>query len=402
MALVTPRNIDKYLTSRYYDASRPGAFTSVSKLYQAIKKENKYDIPFERIREWGQKQDAITLNTRPIKKNKPIRKVITGLSNSLWDCDLMQLNQERFVKANAGYSFVLVCVDILSRFARVAPLKSKSAKDVVLGFDKVLKDVDYRVGSIRCDRGKEFTCQPVKDLMKKHSINLYFTNASTKSNYAEIFIKNLKRRLFRLFQHRSSYEYLDKLPDVIRSYNTTTHSSIRMAPADVGEENEKEIWNRTYFPPADYKKAFREAANTKRIKKKKKTFEFAVGDEVRVSYLKEPFSRDYDEKYSGEVFKVRKRRLDQGIPIYFLTDYGGDEVKGAFYERELKKIIFDRNALFKIDKVLKKRKINGRPQSLVQYQSWPKKYAEWIDDKGIVSLTGDNKRSKRKRGDTEN
>lgn len=383
-----PKDINAYLTSRYYDINKPAAFTSVSKLHQAIKKEGKYDIPLNLIKEWGMSQDAITLNTRPIEKNKVRRKVVSGLRQSLWDCDLLQLNQKRFVEANDGYSYILVCVDVLSRYGHAVQLKSKGSQDVLNGFDHVLKQVNYKVRSIRTDNGKEFTNRIVKDFMKKHSINLYHTSSSTKSNYAEIFIKNIKRRLFRIFQFNNSYRYLEDLQNIIKSYNNTTHSSIGIAPADVNKKNEQEIWDRTYYPPSNYKKIFLKAVKTngKRYKKKKNIFKYNIGDTVRIIYSRQLFDRDYDEKYTGETFTITRKRIAQGIPIYFLKDYSGEDVKGGFYSWELKKIVFNKDGLFKIDKVLKKRKRKGKSESFVHFQSWPKKYDDWVNSDNIVSL----------------
>lgn len=382
-----PSNLSRYLASRYYNPSKAGAFTSPTKLYKTIKREGQYEIPLKDIQDWAASQDVITLNTRPIQKTSPRRRVVTGLKDCLWDCDLLQLDGQRFSQANEGTSYILVCVDIFSRYAYAQPVKNKGGKEVLQAFQTIFERAPQLPKSLRCDNGKEFTNRSVRSFMKEKGINLYFTKASTKANYAEIFIKTLKRRLFRLFQHRSSYTYLDKLDGILKSYNNTLHSSINMAPSQVQNSDQKELWTRTYYPPKAYRAAFlkarqRAATSTRRPK----VFRFEVGDTVRVSYLKQTFARDYDEKYSGEVFTVRGRRLDKGIPIYFLKDYSGEDVEGAFYQWEIKRVSFDPDAQFKIDKVLKRRRYKGRPQSLVQFQSWPAKYNQWLDDKDIKDL----------------
>lgn len=381
-----PSNLNRYLATRYYDPSKPGAFTSPTKLYKTIKREGRYDVSFKDIQDWAASQDTITLNTRPIQKTTPKRKVVTGLKDCLWDCDLLQLDGVRFSSANGGMTFILVCVDILSRYAYAQPIKNKGAKEVLRAFETIFDRAKQQPKSLRCDNGKEFTNRTVQAYMEQKGVHLYFTKASTKANYAEIFIKTLKRRLFRLFQHRSTYAYVDKLDAILASYNNTLHSSIDMAPSQVQGTDQQELWNRIYYPPKAYREAFIKARQRTTRARPKTPFRFNVGDTVRISYLRQAFTRDYDEKYSGEVFTVRRRRLAKGIPIYFLTDYSGEPVEGAFYQWEIKRVIFDPNSHFKIDKILKKRRHKGRQQSLVQFQSWPKKYNQWLDDKDIKRL----------------
>lgn len=388
-----PEDIDSYLDKRYYDIRSPAAFTSVRKLYDTIKSEGIYDIPLKRIREWGMSQDAITLNKRPVYKGLKRRKVVTGLTDCIWDVDLLQLNQERFVKANGGYSYIIACVDILSRVGHLSPIKSKSAHDVLKGFENLFQRTDRRPSNIRSDRGREFTNKAVREFMKNRGIHMYFTNSSTKSNYSEIFIKNIKRRLFRIFQHRISYKYIDILQDIEDSYNSTFHNSIQMSPLDVNKQNQQNVWFQQYFPPQDYKRGFKEAMKLRRRRARGaavgggRPFKFQVGDTVRVSYLKDAFTRDYDQRYSGEVFTVTSRRLDQGIPIYFLNDYSQEPISGAYYGWELQRVKFDPDQAFKIDKVLKTRKRGKIKESLVRFLHWPDKYNQWIPTANIETLT---------------
>ena len=42
-------------------------------------------------------------------------------------------------------------------------------------------------------------------------------------------------------------------------------------------------------------------------KRKNNFFAFKVGDKVRISHLQSSFQREYDIKWSGEIFKISKR-----------------------------------------------------------------------------------------------
>jgi ribosomal protein L21E len=386
-----PKDINSYLTARYYNASKPGSYSSIHKLYKSIQHEGIYDISLDQIKQWAMSQEVVTLYQRPTFKNRVRRKVVSGLRWSLMDCDLLVLNQERYTAANEGRGYILVCIDILSRYAAVASVKTKSGPDVLSGFKEIFNRIGKFPVSVRADFGKEFNNAHVTNYMRKHGVNLYYARSSTKANYSESFIRNLKSRLFRVFQHRNTYRYLDILQKLVESYNSTFHSSIEMAPSEVNSQNEQEVWFRKYFPPASYKEAFIKANRLQRSRKSSKIhdkhlFRYKIGDHVRISTLGDKFTRDFDTKFSGEVYTVTGRAISQGIPIYYLSDQHKKKIEGSFYEFEMQGIYFNPKQTFKIEKVLQTRTRKGVKESLVKYQFWPASYNQWLPTKSIKQL----------------
>ena len=63
---------------------------------------------------------------------------------------------------------------------------------------------------------------------------------------------------------------------------------------------------------------------------------------------------------------------------YKLTEWNGMPSKGSFYEQDVQKVVVPDDALFRVDKVLK-RKGN---QVIVAWKGWPKKYNSrvWKND----------------------
>ena len=105
-----------------------------------------------------------------------------------------------------------------------------------------------------------------------------------------------------------------------------------------------------------------------------------MGDFVRVTYLTHVFTRDVDEKWSGEVFKVVKRFRREGIPLYKLQDFFDEAIKGTFYAQELQKVAINEEQMWKIEKVLKTRKRRGKKEYFVRWKHWPKKFDSWVKD----------------------
>ena len=58
----------------------------------------------------------------------------------------------------------------------------------------------------------------------------------------------------------------------------------------------------------------------------KKKFKFNISDRVKISHLKNMFDKEYTEKWSGEIFTVINRKLNQNIPMYELKDYNNEVI----------------------------------------------------------------------------
>ena len=75
--------------------------------------------------------------------------------------------------------------------------------------------------------------------------------------------------------------------------------------------------------------------NSERMKNEKNTFKFKVGDFARISRARKTFTREYDQRWSGELFQIVNRDGLQRYPTYKIKDYSGDPIDGTFYEEEL-------------------------------------------------------------------
>lgn len=91
---------------------------------------------------------------------------------------------------------------------------------------------------------------------------------------------------------------------------------------------------------------------------------------MRISFDRKPFQRAYQEQYTTEVFKVVSRM--RKIPMNKLSDLKGDGIKGSFYTAELQKVNKDENALWFIERILKKRKRNKNFNTLLNGKGFPK------------------------------
>ena len=165
--MALPKNVDKYLTGRYYNPKLAGSYTSVSKLYKVIKSEGKYDIPLKKIQKWSEGQDTLTLHKTTKQRQPNYRRIVVPGPYHLWDTDLLVLNGQRFVNSNSGYAYILITVDVFDRTCRAQPIKNKGSKGMEKAFHTIFDQAEITPAFIRSDHGNEYSNKAVQDLLKK-------------------------------------------------------------------------------------------------------------------------------------------------------------------------------------------------------------------------------------------
>lgn len=86
---------------------------------------------------------------------------------------------------------------------------------------------------------------------------------------------------------------------------------------------------------------------------------------MRISHLKHVFEREFMEKFTGEVFKIKDRFMKQNIPMYKLQDLNDEKQSSArapditlvsSAERDLQQVKSELRRVRKKRRVVKKRK----------------------------------------------
>ena len=134
-----------------------------------------------------------------------------------------------FSKANKGFVFLLLVIDIFSKYGWIVPLKDKTGKSVASALKTIFKE--RKPKKIWVDKGKEFYNKDVKDL-----IELYSTENEEKSSIVERWIRTMKEKMWKYFTDKNTNTYIDILPDLVKKYNNTKHSSIKMTPVEASKK----------------------------------------------------------------------------------------------------------------------------------------------------------------------
>lgn len=333
----------------YYDPST--GYTGIDPLRR--KSNEKRSV----VKNWLESQSTYTLH-KPARRIYERNKVLVSRIDEQWQMDLVDLSSLQ--KYNNKYRYLLMCIDIFSKYAWSEPIKSKNSSSVLQAFKNILNSTDRKPEKLQTDAGTEFVNQSFQRFLKENNI-LFFTTASElKASVVERFNRTIKERMFRYFTKNNTYRYLDILPDLLNGYNNTIHRTIGIEPAKVNSKTSLQILERAY-KIHDFKVS---------------SFKFDIGDKVRISKMKGKFEKGYLPNWSEETFVVQGK-LGRKPPVYILYDEMGEKLEGVFYETELQKVQ-TLSDVHTVDKVLKTRKKSGKTEYFVKWKGYPDKFNSWV------------------------
>ena len=340
------------LADAYYDTRRPSAYGSISALQQATGADR------NTVKNWLLGEKTYVSHRLARKKFDKDTIIVQGLNDQV-SSDLADVSA--FASENQQTRFLLVCVDSLSKFAMVLPLKDKKASTVGEALRRMYSRSPRKPRCLRSDRGKEYLGESCQRVLKELGIRHFTTYSKTKAAIAERYIRSLKSKIYKHFTATGRHRYIDVLQDLVKGYNDSVHSSTGMAPSQVTVYNSHKVWNKLYGHL---------------VKAKHQEPSLKIGDKVLISKELNPFHKQYTGDWSTEIFQVADVRKSRGAkPRYLLVDAAGEAVLGAFKRTELQPLALTERVLHK---VMRSRRdaMNRVP---VQWRGY-RHLTEWLTD----------------------
>ena len=174
--------LSKVLNDIYYDPVHPAAYGGIHALYRAVKRDGRVKPSVRDIRTWLEEHDTYTLHRQPRRRFKRNRVIVSAIDEQ-WEIDLVDLSS--LSRYNRGHNFLLTCIDVLSKFAWVVPLKNKKGTTLVAAFKGILKSSNRKPEKVQSDRGTEFTNELFQNLLKRYRIHFFTTGNETKASVVE-------------------------------------------------------------------------------------------------------------------------------------------------------------------------------------------------------------------------
>ena len=292
---------------------------------------------------------------RPVRKNFPKRYVFVREVDGIWGADLVDM--QALAKQNDSYRYILMIIDVFSKYGWAVPLKYKSGEAVKTALESIFsKNTPKKVWA---DHGNEFYNIKVRRLLQKHNIQLYSTENEEKCSVIERWNRTIKTKLWKYFTANGTHRYVDILQPLIDKYNSTKHRATGFTPSDARKpSNYQQVFKNLYF---------------KKVQQNRVPPKYRVGDRVRLAIQKDKFEKAYIINWTDKVYSIKEVK-NTIPPTYVVEDDRGKEHKGTFYEQELQ---LNKDERFRIEHILKYKTVRGKRYGLVKWIGYDDSYNSW-------------------------
>ena len=268
------------LKNLYYSPNTQ--YTSIKTLYGAVKNNG---IPYNEVKTFIQQQEPSQL----FKQQKHVKyyfPITAKFKYEILQMDLVDMSD--IASTNENYKYLLVIIDVFSRFAFVFPLKNKTADTVTYILKDVVEETSPHI--LNTDLGSEFISNSFKTMLLKHGIQINYVDVGEHKKLAIVdrFVRTLRQKINMYLSQYHTTKYIDVLEKIVYNYNNSFHTGIKKIPSEV-----------TYEDPHIFK-----MDNEKYNKAFSNEILFNIGDKVRYIITKTSFSKGTLPKWSKTVHTI--------------------------------------------------------------------------------------------------
>ena len=215
---------EQLLRKIYYDPKT--GFQGVQKLYG---KAHKMEPSLNRkdVEDFIKQQEIYQLH-KEVHRKKEYLKTFVGKIAEQIQIDLIDMR--KYSNHNEGYNWIITMIDIFSRYAFTIAVKSKSGKDVLNGFVKLMKQFHKKFGKypkrMQADEGKEFSNINFNEYLKHKNIKFFDTKSTKKAAIVKRFNRTLKNIMWKFMDEKGEKNWHEFLSHLTYNYNHSVHSSI--------------------------------------------------------------------------------------------------------------------------------------------------------------------------------
>ena len=216
-------NKQKIIADIYYDRSGFGSLKTT--LDDSRKKDP--SIRMEDVKEFFRK------NVEVKKKPRGTNSFVAPSNNPTYQIDLFFISKDD-IEAPQKFRAGLVCIDVLSKYAVVVPIKGKETTDVVGGVMEALQKMGAKPKMIYTDDEKAIASSDFKQYVEDEGIELYRTRGHPA--FSERFIRTFKDKLFKRIEAdekkgKENIDWRDYILEIMLTYNNKDiHSSTGQTP----------------------------------------------------------------------------------------------------------------------------------------------------------------------------
>ena len=221
-------NKQKIISDIYYDRSGYGS----KKITLEDSRKKDKSITMADVEEFLKK------NTEIKRKPRGQNSFVAPSNNHTYQLDLFFISSED-IETTQKFRAGLVLIDVLSKYAVVVPIKSKTPPDIIAGTMEGLQKMKAKPKIIYTDDERGIASADFKEYVDGEGIELYRTRGHPA--FAERFIRTFKDKLFKRVEHDEkkgkAIQWVDYIFEIMITYNNKdVHSSINMTPNEARKE----------------------------------------------------------------------------------------------------------------------------------------------------------------------
>ena len=289
-------------------------------IYQHVKSAPAFS---SKIADFLRSNPISSVHKRIIRKNFPRRRIIVRDTFQIMECDLIEYTSFGYAKANNGYRYIFLLVDLFSKMVYTRPIKKKTGIATANALQSIFSTFKYFPNSLIHDQGLEFWNKEFQSVLNQYGVHQYSIKTKTKAGGAERAIKTIKSRIERYFTLKGGKRWIDVLDDIVKGYNNTPHRIIKMAPSQVTDENRDQVF-KSSFPDLGINSI---------------SPRFHIGDRVRIPRDKTLFEKGYKANWSSEIYIIRAVKSAAGVVWYKLKDINGNNLPNIYYNQQLNLVL---------------------------------------------------------------
>lgn len=334
-----------------------------------------HNISVNKARKYLEHAHAYTLH-REYKSPPKYNPIYVHRRRKEVQADLIDIG--KIAATNDGVRFLILYIDIFTKKIWVQPIRNKSAAVMGEAVRRWLNSLRTPPKIFKTDRGLEFRNALVQQALNDKGVEWQDATGTLKACIAERANKTLQNLIYKYMTSKETPRYIDKLPALVRTYNTRGHRTLKGMTPSVADQPGSEARVQAIFAER-YEKAGRSrAANQRKAR-------FKVGDLVRLKTEASKVSsstRAYAQQFHGEYYRVVRINRTLPIPMYYLRSLDTQEIiRGAFYGQELQR---QRGDAWLVEKVLRRENRRGVPYMYVKWMWFGPEHNSWIPASAVT------------------
>ena len=243
------------------------------------------------------------------RKPRGTNSFVAPHNNHTYQIDLFFISKDD-IDAPQKFRAGLVCIDVLSKYAVVVPIKSKETPDVIAGTMEALKGMGSKPKLIYTDDEKAIASSDFKQYVEDEGIQLYRTRGHPA--FSERFVRTFKDKLFKRIEAdekkgKKDIDWRDYILEIMLTYN---NKDVHSATGQIPNEARKN------------KNEYKSVMNISMKAKKEKLYpELKVGDKVKIIRKKAITEKERTSHFLKGEYTVEEITTKLKQNYYKLTDY---------------------------------------------------------------------------------